>query len=245
VESGQLRVLNPYRIRAITKARTALEATGTMSGHPQTVAADEIVVATGSRPDLDMLREIRLGLDPGLESAQALGALIDPNEHSCGTVRPHGAHELAHPEKDFFVIGMKSYGRAPTFLLATGYEQARSVVAFLVGDVEAAARVELALPETGVCSTPVSAAACCGTAAVTSEPTVATVCAHPVRSLGEHGRLGRLSTAGRWSLALTVAILALRNVGTLPLVVGGGLAGALRKNAPWERLAGMVPALMK
>ena len=48
---------------------------------------------------------------------------------------------------------MKSYGRAPTFLLATGHEQVRSIAAFLAGDVEAARRVELVLPETGVCST--------------------------------------------------------------------------------------------
>lgn len=50
-----------------------------------------------------------------------------------------------------FVVGMKSYGRAPTFLLATGYEQVGSVVATLVGDHAAAARVELQLPHTGVC----------------------------------------------------------------------------------------------
>ena len=112
-----------------------------------------------------MLREVRLGLDPWLECATALGPLIDPNEHSCGTVRPHGARELAHPEKDFYIVGMKSYGRAPTFLLATGYEQARSVVAMLAGDVAAAERVELVLPETGVCSSIPGAAsggACCG-----------------------------------------------------------------------------------
>ena len=46
---------------------------------------------------------------------------------------------------------MKSYGRAPTFLAMTGYEQVRSVTAALAGDHEAAARVELVLPDTGVC----------------------------------------------------------------------------------------------
>lgn len=35
----------------------------------------------------------------------------------------------------------------------TGYEQVRSVVAAIAGDLEAADRVELVLPETGVCST--------------------------------------------------------------------------------------------
>ncbi len=123
-------------------------------------------MTTGFRPDLEMLREVRLELDPSLESSRALGPLIDPNVHSCGTVRPHGARELAHPEPDFFIIGMKSYGRAPTFLLATGYEQARSVAAELAGDHEAAARVELDLPETGVCGlaepSPAAAEGCCG-----------------------------------------------------------------------------------
>ncbi|CAN5391856.1 hypothetical protein BH09ACT7_BH09ACT7_03370 [soil metagenome] len=46
---------------------------------------------------------------------------------------------------------MKSYGRAPTFLAMTGYEQVRSVAAELAGDHDAARRVELVLPDTGVC----------------------------------------------------------------------------------------------
>lgn len=129
------------------------------------VVVDELIVATGFRPDLSFLREMRLALDPALESAQALGPLIDPNEHSCGTVRPHGARELTQPEPGFYIAGMKSYGRAPTFLMLTGYEQVRSIVADIAGDRVAAERVELVLPETGVCSvSPVAgeAAGCCG-----------------------------------------------------------------------------------
>lgn len=94
---------------------------------------------------------MRLDLDPVLQAPHALAPLIDPNVHSCGTVYPHGAAELAQPEPGLFLVGMKSYGRAPTFLATTGYEQARSVVATIDGDHEAAARVELVLPETGVC----------------------------------------------------------------------------------------------
>jgi hypothetical protein len=85
-----------------------------------------------------------------------LADLIDPNLHSCGTVRPHGEAELRQREKDFYIVGNKSYGRAPTFLMATGYEQIRSIVAYLNGDLEAAKNVELDLPETGVCSTDLS-----------------------------------------------------------------------------------------
>ncbi|WP_405009814.1 NAD(P)-binding domain-containing protein [Kitasatospora sp. NBC_01539] len=112
---------------------------------------DEIITLTGLRPDLSFLSEVRLGLDDRLQAPLALAPLIDPNQHSCGTVHPHGAAELAHPEQDVYLVGMKSYGRAPTFLAMTGYEQVRSVAAHLAGDLEAAARVELTLPETGVC----------------------------------------------------------------------------------------------
>jgi len=122
------------------------------------------VVATGFRPDLGMLRELRVELDPAMEAPPALAPLIDPNLHSCGTVPPHGAAELAHPEPEFYIVGAKSYGRAPTFLMATGYEQVRSVVAEIAGDHVAARQVRLVLPETGVCNAgPVVAeAGCCG-----------------------------------------------------------------------------------
>ncbi|WP_367118316.1 hypothetical protein [uncultured Microbacterium sp.] len=122
-----------------------------------------IVQATGFRPDLDMLREIRVSLDEIVEAPRALATLIDPNLHSCGTVDPHGVAELAHPEPNFYIAGMKSYGRAPTFLLVTGYEQVRSIADELAGDHAAARRVQLVLPETGVCSTDIGSAggSCC------------------------------------------------------------------------------------
>ncbi|WP_327280789.1 MULTISPECIES: NAD(P)-binding domain-containing protein [unclassified Streptomyces] len=112
---------------------------------------DEVIVLTGFRPDLSFLGELRLALDERLQAPTALAPLIDPNQHSCGTVYPHGVNELSHPEKDVYLVGMKSYGRAPTFLAMTGYEQVRSITAHLAGDREAAERVELTLPETGVC----------------------------------------------------------------------------------------------
>lgn len=122
---------------------------------------DRVVVATGQRPDLEMTRELRVELDPWLESTKALGPMIDPNLHSCGSVPPHGHREVSHPEPGFYTIGVKSYGRAPTFLLLTGYEQARSVAAAIAGDLAAADKVQLVLPETGICSTDV-AEDCCG-----------------------------------------------------------------------------------
>jgi len=133
------------------------------------ITADEIIAATGFRPDLTLLGELRLDLDDRVEAARALAPLIDPNLHSCGSVPPHGVDELSHPDEGVFMVGMKSYGRAPTFLLRTGYEQVRSIVAALAGDWESARSIELVLPETGVCNrsaapaeTGAAASACCG-----------------------------------------------------------------------------------
>ncbi|GHD46811.1 FAD-dependent oxidoreductase [Mycetocola manganoxydans] len=140
---------------------------GRRRGTNTMIEVDQVVNATGFRPDLGMLREIRLSLDDVVEAPRALAPLIDPNHHSCGTVYPHGVAELAHPEPNFFIAGMKSYGRAPTFLLLTGYEQVRSIADELAGNHAAARRVQLVLPETGVCSTttadeiPGPASACC------------------------------------------------------------------------------------
>ncbi len=145
VESGKVTVHTGFFVHEVT-------GDSLVSADGQKVPADVIVNATGARPDHAVASELRLDLDPILGSTRALAPLIDPNKHSCGTVPPHGADELAHPEPGFYVVGAKSYGRAPTFLLATGYEQARSVVAAIDGDWEAARDVQLELPETGVCS---------------------------------------------------------------------------------------------
>ena len=154
VNSGKLSVYTPFHILKLSKNGEGILIEGDLNGQPETIPnIDEIISNTGSRPDLDMIREIRVNVDSSLESVFELAELIDPNVHSCGTVRPHGEKELRHPEKDFYIVGSKSYGRAPTFLMATGYEQVRSVVAYLDGDIEASERVELDLPETGVCST--------------------------------------------------------------------------------------------
>ena len=164
VSDGRLQVETNFGVTHVTEAGARLRIGAGSSCCGKHAVVDELIVSTGFRPDLSMLSELRLGLDPALDCPKILAPLIDPNEHSCGTVRPHGARELAHPEPGFYIAGMKAYGRAPTFLTLTGYEQVRSIVADIAGDKKAAARVELVLPETGVCSrAPLSEAdACCG-----------------------------------------------------------------------------------
>nr|WP_202892299.1 FAD-dependent oxidoreductase [Kribbella shirazensis] len=169
VQSGRVELVSSFRIEAIS--RTA-DGRVELAAGERRVVADTVVNSTGFRPDHQMVGELRLDLDPILGATRALAPLIDPNQHSCGTVPPHGVDELTHPEPGYYAVGAKSYGRAPTFLLATGYEQARSVVAALAGDWDAARDVQLNLPETGVCSSNLAygdsadeaAGGCCGPA---------------------------------------------------------------------------------
>ncbi len=154
VDTNWVRVHTPIFVDKINDRSGKLVISGSSPNGRIDLSSDEIIIATGLRPNLSMLRELRVSLDERMESPVRLAPLIDPNVHSCGSVAPHGEAELRHPEKDFYIVGMKSYGRAPTFLLATGYEQVRSVVAGLVGDWEAARDVRLQLPETGVCGVP-------------------------------------------------------------------------------------------
>ncbi|MGP9529569.1 FAD-dependent oxidoreductase [Glutamicibacter sp. AOP5-A2-18] len=149
VENGNVQLLENV---AVASLKSEEQLTVSLSDGRELVV-DRIIAATGFRPDLQMLSELRLDLDESVEAPRQLGPLVDPEFHSCGTVTAHGEKLLAHPEKNFYIVGMKSYGRAPTFLMATGYEQVRSIAAALSGDSQAADRVELDLPETGVCST--------------------------------------------------------------------------------------------
>ncbi|GGK43651.1 NAD(P)-binding domain-containing protein [Salinarimonas ramus] len=187
VADGRVRLVTGFAAEEIREADAGGVLVADASG--RTIGPfDRLVALTGQRPDLAPLRELRIDLDPWLECSRALAADIDPNVHACGSVTPHGHAALAHPEPGFYVVGAKSYGRAPTFLMMTGYEQVRSVVAALAGAEAEADRVELVLPKTGVCSTdlatgadaccapaPEGARGCCGAPAAQDAPVPARV----------------------------------------------------------------------
>ncbi|HQS07339.1 MAG: flavoprotein [Rhizobiales bacterium 24-66-13] len=193
VETGRTTLTPGFSILRLRKEADRLVAEGETADGPMALGPiDRIIVTTGQRPDLALTRELRLELDPWLESVKALGPLIDPNKHSCGSVPPHGYRELSHPEPGFYTAGIKSYGRAPTFLLLTGYEQVRSIAAALAGDFAAAQNVQLVIPETGVCSLQVddsvAPSGCCDTPpAKKAAPCCAGAAADQVvERIGEH-----------------------------------------------------------
>jgi len=188
VESGAVELVTGFTIHAFTtRPDGSVNVKGATGSLAVELEVDQVAAATGFRPDLAMLREVRLDLDSVVEAPSRIAPLIDPNFHSCGTVPAHGEAHLSHPDEGFYIAGVKSYGRAPTFLLATGYEQVRSIAAALAGDREAAERVELDLPETGVCSSSraldatsiadaAEASGCCGTSTATETGEVESGC---------------------------------------------------------------------
>ncbi|MCW2679379.1 MAG: putative FAD-dependent oxidoreductase [Frankiales bacterium] len=165
VDSGAIELVTGF-------ATTALEVDGdtvtVLAGDRRIESLHNVAAATGFRPDLSILSEVQLDLHPALEAPTRLAPLVDPQFHSCGTVPPHGHRDLAQPDEGLYLVGMKSYGRAPTFLITTGNEQVRSIAAALAGDLAAADAVHLELPETGVCSVGptgealTSVGGCCG-----------------------------------------------------------------------------------
>lgn len=164
VEEGRIELVSGFAIMGLREEGAGIVVHGEVGGVGRTIGPiDRIVACTGQRPDLSLTRELRVEFDPWLESARSLGPMIDPNLHSCGSVPPHGHRELSHPEPGFYTVGIKSYGRAPTFLMMTGFEQVRSVVAAIAGDLAEADNVRLVLPETGVCTAaPAGVGGCCG-----------------------------------------------------------------------------------
>lgn len=154
VSQGCVRLITNFRLSELSGSDDGVVIRGDCDGVcSELPAVEEIIAATGSRPNLEMLRELRLNLDSSLESPAQLASIIDPNIHTCNTVPAHGAEQLSHAEKNLYIVGMKSYGRAPTFLLKTGYEQVRSVVAAITGEkIQPTAQISGCASQKNTCS---------------------------------------------------------------------------------------------
>jgi thioredoxin reductase len=97
-----------------------------------TIHVDHIIAATGFRPDLALTRELQVQTCWATEGTYKLAAaLLGSSGGDCLSVPAFGAETLLHPEPGYFALGMKSYGRAPDFLIKTGLEQIRALLGWL------------------------------------------------------------------------------------------------------------------
>ena len=100
------------------------------------VEVDQVLVNTGFGPDNSLYRELQVHECYASRGPMKLAAaLLGASAGDCLTTPAFGADVLTNPEPDFFILGHKSYGRNPNFLLETGYKQVAEVVARLTGEL--------------------------------------------------------------------------------------------------------------
>ncbi|MGQ0718329.1 MAG: hypothetical protein ACT4NP_13675 [Pseudonocardiales bacterium] len=102
------------------------------TGDVDELVVDRIIGLTGFLGDTSLYRQLQVHecyatAAPMNLSAALLGAAGD-GSGDCLAQASHGVDALRVPEPNFFVLGMKSYGRNSTFLLRVGYEQVDEVV---------------------------------------------------------------------------------------------------------------------
>ena len=99
---------------------------------PQMEEVDQVLVAAGYGPDNSIYRELQIHECYASRGPMKLSAaLLGSRAADCLTTPAFGADVLANPEPDFWILGNKSYGRSPHFLLETGYWQVADVIAQL------------------------------------------------------------------------------------------------------------------
>jgi thioredoxin reductase len=113
------------------------------AGKERRLEVDRVLALVGYRPDLSIFRELQIHLCYASEGPMALAAAIlssqagDPaSAKGCLDQVPHGPESLKSPEPDFYVLGAKSYGRNPNFLVSLGHRQIEDVMT-LLGAAEA------------------------------------------------------------------------------------------------------------
>jgi thioredoxin reductase len=96
-------------------------------GGGRVVLVDEIVGLTGYRPDLSLLSELTVEIDPATEGSARLTRALS-NVTDCLSVPAVAPADLDSGEPGFHLAGAKSYGRARTFLLKNGYSQTETIL---------------------------------------------------------------------------------------------------------------------
>lgn len=101
---------------------------------PREVVVDRILANVGYRPDTRIYRELQIHECYASEGPMKLAAaLLGEASADCLTQRSRGPEALRNPEPGFLILGAKSYGRNPSFLVRVGFAQVREAYALLTG----------------------------------------------------------------------------------------------------------------
>lgn len=100
---------------------------------------DRVIANVGYQPDASLHRQLQVHecyatLGPMKLSAAILAA-SGSGSGDCLGLGGFGPDAITNPEPNFFILGMKSYGRNSNFLLRTGHEQVQDALQLLAGSV--------------------------------------------------------------------------------------------------------------
>ena len=96
----------------------------------QQVAADRILAQVGFQPDRGIYSELQVHECYASAGPMKLAAsLLGAGSADCLSQPASSAEVLTNPEPGFFILGAKSYGRNSNFLIRTGIEQVKTLLA--------------------------------------------------------------------------------------------------------------------
>lgn len=125
-----LRILRRTVLESVQEADEKISVGLKVWKSAEEIAVDEILSLTGYRPNLALLRETTAEFSNITEGARGLYKALS-NITDCLAkieVRPQ---DLQSGEPNLFVVGVKSYGRNPGFLLQSGNDQLDAIFAAL------------------------------------------------------------------------------------------------------------------
>ena len=99
------------------------------------VECDRVIANVGYRPDASLYQELQVhqcyASEGPMKLAAALLSASGAGSSDCLAQEAPGPQTLVNPEPNFFIVGMKSYGRGSKFLLRIGHEQVTMVQGLL------------------------------------------------------------------------------------------------------------------
>ncbi len=131
---GHVEYYSQAIVKAIEQGKEGFTVSASVNGHDKSWQVDRIIGNVGYEPDNRIYRELQVHECYASMGPMNLAAALSKHAGGdCLSIPAQGANTLKTPEPGFFILGMKSYGRNPNFLLETGFGQVREVFTLVAG----------------------------------------------------------------------------------------------------------------